>query len=96
MADQETRDSLITNDSYAVIDLYQNDSQAVYLVYSKTNKDSLPITTTFIGSKPCIDPTLISSDSSFYPLEIGKTFKCYHLDPHFTKVVELGTEFDIQ
>ena len=59
-------------------------------------KDSLPITTTSIGSKPCKDPTLISSDPSFYPLEIGRTSKCYDFDPHFTQLIEVGTEFDIQ
>ena len=68
----------------------------MYLVYSKAIKDSLPITTTSIGPKPCIDPTLISSDTSFYPLEVDKTFKCYDLDPHFTQLVEVGTEFEIQ
>ena len=68
----------------------------MYLVYSKAIKDSLPITTTSIGSKPCKDPTLISSDPSFYPLEIGRTSKCYDLDPHFTQLIEVGTEFDIQ
>ena len=87
---------LNSNESYSVIDLFQNDTQDMYLVYSKSIKDNLPITTTYVGSKPCKDPTLISSDTSFYPVEVGKTFKCYDLDPHFTQVVEVGTEYDIQ
>ena len=52
VVDQATGDQLKSNQSYTVLDYNLNDTQSMYLAYSK-NKDNLPITTTFVGTRPC-------------------------------------------
>ena len=59
-----------------------------FLVYSKV-QDFLPITTTSIEYKPCVNPEQLSQqpDQKFYPLEIDKALDC-------TADEELGELYD--
>ena len=82
---------------------HEDDENKMYLVYSKKLADSLPITTTVIDRKPCLDPTQVSTHASFYPTELDRGDFCqigYHgleYDPRYTEVVgESITEFELQ
>ena len=61
-------------------------SEDRYLVYSKASSDSLPITTTLVTGKPCLNPTQSTSQGNFYPTELDRL-------PSVCRKV-LGQEYD--
>ena len=82
-------------------DLYTGDLEKKYLVYSKTVSDNLPITTTFVGPRPCKDPGLTSSSAEFYYTENDARETCideygqYLLDTNYKLISELGSKFEL-
>ena len=72
-----------------------------YLVYSKTVKDSLPITTTVLDRQPCLDPTKTSSRTSFYVTELDRKDQCkddkgdFVYDPRYIEVGDRISEFKL-
>lgn len=75
-------------------------------VYSKTKGDSLPLTSFNIESKPCLDPSLISSgqNEEFYLLEVDQTNSDCVVDDYYgvaydSRYEDLGlsiSEYDVQ
>ena len=61
-----------------------------YLVYSKTTSDNLPLSTTTVNSKPCLDPSEIETHhSAYYPTELGNGKSCgSNTDPRYVSVGE--------
>ena len=55
---------------------WNQDPNSRYLVYSKTAKDSLPITSTTVAIQPCMDPSQTFSKAGFYPSERGRGEVC--------------------
>ena len=51
VTDQATGDSLKNDPSYTVVNFYTSDAKRMYLAYSKTVSDNLPITTTVLSEK---------------------------------------------
>ena len=72
-----------------------------YLVYSKHVKDSLPITTTVLDRKPCLDPRKTSSRTSFYVTELDRKDQCvddrgdFVYDPRYIEVGDQVSEFKL-
>lgn len=60
------------NPEYTVIesplDIY------VFLAFSKTATDNLPITTTQVSVEPCLDPAGVIDGRDYYPTEIDAKF----------------------
>ena len=85
-----------------MLDYRIDDPTRRYLVYSKNIKDNLPLTTTTLDTRPCINPTQTSSLSKFYPTEIERTEIClddngeFLYDPRFKPVGESITEFELE
>jgi len=52
--------------------------EAISLVYSKTQADSLPITKTRVEDKPCADPSVVSvvAEQKLYYLELSQSEVC--------------------
>jgi len=52
--------------------------EAISLVYSKTQEDSLPISKTRVENKPCADPSVVSREGpqGFYKLELSQSGVC--------------------
>ena len=68
IADQNTGNLLKESGGTSVVlDYRVDDPTRRYLVYSKYSKDNLPLTTTALDTRPCINPTQTSSLLKFYP-----------------------------
>ena len=85
-----------------MLDYRVDDPTRRYLVYSKHIKDNLPLTTTVLDARPCINPTQTSSLSQFYPTELDRTEICeddegdFLFDPRYIYVGESISEFDLK
>lgn len=66
-----------------------------YLAYTQVKSDSLPITSFYVGPKPCLDSTLspVESKNNLYPLEFDAiTDYCEEKDERYSA---LGDDFSI-
>jgi len=59
-----------------------------YLVYSKTKTDNLPLSTTAINAKPCLDPSQVEiPQRAYYPTELDTGEYCgQRRDPRYIAV----------
>ena len=100
-----------SDEAMTVIDYRIDDPTRRYLVYSKTIKDGLPITTTHFGFQPCMKHEsalyvrlnfLKNEEREFYPTELDREKVCKNetgvllTDPRYQLVGESISEFDLQ
>ena len=90
--------------TYNVKTVNDTPGEELYLVFSKTATDNLPITTTKVESTPCIDPDHMSEQEALYPVESEKFVKDCQLnqdlkvkhDPRYTDTGGRANEYDVQ
>ena len=56
IASSDVGDTYKNDSDYTVVDYHTNDTEYRYVVYSRIKADSLPITSTRIERKPCMNP----------------------------------------
>lgn len=77
--------TIINDTAYTVETYSETDPDMRYLVYSKTKTDNLPLTTTTVNSRPCLNPNKVELPrEAYYPTELDRGEFCgANTDPRY-------------
>ena len=67
--DDDEADEFKAKPGYTVVEAPRNE---LYIVFTKTQTDTLPVTNTQIGKQPCIDPKATFENRAYYPTELDR------------------------